>query len=336
MVDVSTCSSHAPLQSVLDRFHGLRQFLHTLGDTQHLLKPEHLATRLKVLDELDAIIGDLDPNHLKISSDPGLMVRANALRFQFGAANEMLYEAAHTEIALWGHSTALAGWLRDAATDRENGRARPGLSFDLLDEIVCGVLQLRGPAGPGLLPSPEMTAYQPTPVRHILDLIERCELSDDDILVDLGSGLGHVPLLVYILTGIRTLGIEVQRDHAASAQQTAQRLNLKRVQFVAEDVRVTNLSVGTVYYMFTPFTGSILTEVLQQLCRQSQTRPITICALGPCTRILQAQSWLRTNQRTDTERITIFRSFRHSIGNNLPESGKTFFPTTLSVDQIHI
>ena len=187
-------------------------------------------------------------------------------------------------------------------------RPRPGLRLDLLDEIVCGVLQLREPEEEGRLASPEMVAYQPTPTRHILDLITASKLSSDDILLDLGSGLGHVPLVVGILTGIRTIGVEIQPRHVASAQQAAQRLNLSNVQFVAEDARVTDLSTATVFHMFTPFTGSILTELVHRLHKESQSRPIRITSLGPCTHILQAQTWLRTNQQPDTERITAFLS----------------------------
>ena len=264
--------------------------------------------RLNALDQLDAIIGGLDPGAVTTCSDRGLMADARALRLQFETANTMLYHAAQAEIAIHGNSPALDGWLREARKDGKAETPRPGLSFDLFDEIVSGVLQLCGSEGASYLPSPEMTAYQPTPARHILDLIAACKFASDDVLVDLGSGLGHVPLLVGILTGIRTLGVEVRPDYAASAQRAAQRLNLRGVRFVAEDARTTDLSGGTVFYMFTPFTGSILTDVLHRLHRQSETRQITICALGPCTRILQAQTWLGANHRPDTERIAIFRS----------------------------
>lgn len=306
MVDVSTLIQRPSLQSAVGRFHDLRQSLHAFGQRRHLLQPEQLAMRLKVLDKLDAIIGDVDAPIA--CSDPGLIACARALRSQFEAANNMLYDAAHAEIALRGDSSALDRLLRDIASVVGDEKHQLGLSFDLFDEIVCDVLQLRGPIEAGLLPSAEMTAYQPTPARHILDLITRCRLSSDDILVDLGSGLGHVPLLVSIRTGIRTLGIEIQPDHAASAQRAARRLNLTRVRFMAEDARTTDLSSGTVFYMFTPFTGSILTEVLHRLHKQSKARPIRICTLGPCAHVLQDQTWLRTNQLTDAERITIFSS----------------------------
>lgn len=264
--------------------------------------------RLSVLDELDALTGDLDLRSLHSCCGSELIMAASAISSQFEAANHALYRAAHAEIALQGNSPTLDRWLRELVDDRESERPHSGLRFDLLDEIVSGVLQFRGPGEAGLLPSAEMTAYQPTPARHILDLIASCRFASGDVFVDLGSGLGHVPLLVCILAGIRALGVEVQPDHAASAHETARRLNLSGVQFLAEDARNTDLSDGTVFYMFTPFTGSILAEVVDRLRTQSKTRQIKICTLGPCTCILQRQTWLKVDQRSDTERIAIFRS----------------------------
>jgi hypothetical protein len=307
-----------------DRYQELRLFLHGVRDRRHLLRPEQLALRLNALDELDAVLGNLDPGALETCpetcSAPELIARANVLRSQLEAANEMLYKTARAEIVLRGNSPAMARWLMELANNGDAEGPRPGLSpgrspgrspglgFDLLDEIVCGVLQLREPGEAGFLRSPEMTDYQPTPARHILDLIAVCKLSDDDILVDLGSGLGHVPLLVSILTGIRTVGVEVQPAYAVSAQASARNLNLSHVRFATEDARMTDLSDGTVFYLFSPFKGSILTDVLSRLQKEAAERPIRVCSLGPCTRALQGQTWLQPSAPPDTGRIAVFRS----------------------------
>ena len=57
-----------------------------------------------------------------------------------------------------------------------------------------------------------------------------------------------------------------------------------------------------------PFWGSILTDVLSELRQQSEQRSIRIGSLGPCTRTLEGQSWLRAAERTETERIAVFQS----------------------------
>jgi hypothetical protein len=292
----------------MDRLHELRRFLHDVGDVRCLLRPEGLTTRLNLLDRLDAVMGDFDSQDLETVCDPGLILHAASLKSQFEAANQTMFAAAHADLVHWGNSPVFDRWLTELGHDRKTERPRPGLSFDMLDEIACEVLQFRGPGEAGILPSPEMTAYQPTPMRHILDLIATSAFSCKDVFVDLGSGLGHVPLLVCILAKIRTIGVEVQPEYAASAQETAQQLNLSRVQFMAEDARAADLSTGTVFHMFTPFTGSILSDVLDRLHWQSKTRQIRISSLGPCTRILQRQTWITQTRPSGTENIAIFRS----------------------------
>jgi Histone methylation protein DOT1 len=184
----------------------------------------------------------------------------------------------------------------------------PGPGFDWRDELVSGILQFSEPGEPDLYRLPEMVPYQPTPVRHILHLIAASLLSEDDVFVDLGSGLGHVPLLVSILTGVRSVGIEVQAAYVASAQECAQSLRLSRVRFVAEDARAADLSDGTVFYLYSPFMGSILTDVLSMLRRESTRRLIKVCSLGPCTSTVANETWLKTSSLPSTGRIAVFSS----------------------------
>ena len=258
-----------------------------------LFRPERLLKRLIALDELDAAFCNLNSG------------RAKALRSQLEAANAELYQSVRSEIVGEGWSRTLHQWMEPTVRDEKTRGPLPGLSFDIRDEIVSDVLQLREPSETSLARSPEMAPYQPTPVRHILDLIVASKLSSTDLLVDLGSGLGHVSLLVSILTGIRTLGVEVQSEYVASAQECAHCLYLSQAKFIAEDVRDADLSTGSVFYLYSPFTGSILTEVLRALRRESTKRLIKICSLGPCTSALANEPWLKANTRPDSERIAI-------------------------------
>lgn len=304
---MSTTSHGFDLICPADRCHALQHFILGLGNISCLLQPERLACRLTLLDELDFMIGGLDLEELAQFSDPQVMVRAKALRSEFEAANEKVYAAARTAIAAQKNVLAIQRLLLESSSDGER-EPRPGLAFDILDEIVNGILQLREPCGVSLPQSPEMVLYQPTPARHILDLIAVSGLSSGDILVDLGSGLGHVPLLASILTGCRALGIEFQPAYVASAQESALTLNAIRVQFVAEDAREADISIGTVFYMFSPFNGSILTDVLNRLFKESKNRQIRLCSLGPATRVLRRQSWLRSDNPPVDDRIALFKS----------------------------
>ena len=287
---------------------GPQALLSALEADGSLFQPEQLRNRLIALDNLDAGFGSLDSEDSTRSTDSRIHQRAMALRTRLEAANAELYQSVRSQIVSGRQPRALLHWLQDSTSRNESKSPSPGLGFDWRDDLLSGVLQLHEPGEPDLQLSPEMVFYQPTPVRHILHLIAANALAEDDVFVDLGSGLGHVPLLVSMLTGARSLGIEVQAAYVASAWECALSLHLSRVRFIPQDAREADLSRGTVFYLYSPFRGSILTDVLSALRMEGARRSIKICSLGPCTRTVANERWLKASAVPDTGRITVFDS----------------------------
>ncbi|MET0255067.1 MAG: methyltransferase domain-containing protein, partial [Luteibacter sp.] len=185
-----------------------------------------------------------------------------------------------------------------------------GQHYDPLDTLLAGVLALDEPlAEAGPLPA-EMVFYQPTPARHIVDGITRGAIGPGDVVLDLGSGLGHVPLLAHILTGARCHGVERDASYVNVATRAATGLGLSGVTFTEGDARDAGFDGVDVFYLFTPFIGSVLRDVVAKIAAVAATRPVRIVALGPCTRTFARQPWLRSDD-TDpeaSERIVLFRS----------------------------
>jgi hypothetical protein len=273
-----------------------------------LFQPGQLRKRLIALDDLDARIGGFDFEDSTRWTESRIHQRAKGLRTRLEAANSELYQSVRSDIVRGGQPRALLEWLQDSASRNESKGPSPGLGFDYRDELLSGVLQLHEPSEPNPQRSPEMVFYQPTPVRHILHLIAAAALAEDDVFVDLGSGLGHVPLVVSMVTGARSVGIEVEAAYVASARECAQSLRLSRVQFMAQDAREADLSSGTVFYLYSPFKGSILTDVLSALRMESTRRSIKICSLGPCSRTIANETWLKASALPHTGGVTIFYS----------------------------
>ena len=305
---MSTTISAVSREGEIECNHDLHAFLCDLEADSSLFQPEQLRERLIALDDLDAGFGGFDSEDSTRCTDSRLHQRAKTLRTRLEAANSELYQSVRSDIVRGGQPRALLHWLEDSAGQNESKGPMLGMGFDNRDELVSGVLQLREPSEPDLQRSAEMVHYQPTPVRHILHLITATALAKDDVFVDLGSGLGHVPLLVSMVTGAQSLGIEVQAAYVASARKCAQSLHLSRVRFIAQDAREADLSSGTVFYLYSPFKGSILTDVLSALRMESTRRSIKICSLGPCTRTVANETWLKASALPDTGRITVFDS----------------------------
>lgn len=288
----------------------LHDFLSELEGRSSLFKPEQLRGRLEVLDEIDAGFGDFNSGQFKNDWNERIYRRVKAIRTRLEAVNAELYQSIRSEIRHGAQPHALLQWIQSSENDDEAGSPASDLAdlaYDYRDELLSGIFQFCEPREANLHRVREMVFYQPSPVRHILQLIAASALCEADVLVDLGSGLGHVPLLASLLTGAQSLGVEVEAAYVASAQQCAQSLHLNRVRFIHEDARVADLSSGTVFYLYSPFTGSILAAVLERLRRESAYRPIRICTLGPCTCTIARESWLEASTLPDPGQITVFR-----------------------------
>jgi hypothetical protein len=272
----------------------LRNLVEELEQDRSLDEPDRLRRRIEALDLLEGYL--LDP-----TSGAGIHQRARSLYTRLEAANFELYRDIRRRIQRGAGADTLLPWAP------ESGLAH-GQAYDYLDELIIGVLEFEEP-GSGIAPlGAEMVFYQPTPARHIFELFCLTALTERDVLVDLGSGLGHVALLASICTRARSIGIELEPAYIDCARQSAQGLNLNNVTFIEQDARTADLSVGTVFYLYTPFTGTILRAVLDSLRREAATRQIRICTFGPCTPTIAEEEWLESLGPLDTDRVAVFRS----------------------------
>jgi hypothetical protein len=268
----------------------LLSLVEELEQDRSLLEPDRLRDRLEALDRLEAYLLYDSNCH-----------RASALYDRLEAANFDLYQTIRREIQRGAGPDVLLPWAH------ESGHAH-GEGYDYLDELIIGVLQFEEPGSEGATLAAEMVPYQPTPARHIFDLIGRTALTERDVLVDLGSGLGHVALLASICTSARSIGIELEPAYIDCARQSAQGLNLTNVTFIEQNARTADLSTGTVFFLYTPFNGTILRTVLDSLEREAASRRIRICTFGPCTPTIAEEQWLETTGVLATDRIAVFYS----------------------------
>ena len=272
----------------------MQALLDALERDPALREPDCLRERLDALDRIELLqLGDAPV-------PAATAQRIEVLREDFGALNTASF--AHAREAI--RRGAVPALLQRCLDEPEHAE---GDGYDWRDELVDGVLQLRPPS-PAASPLPaDMVAYQPTPARHVFDLLGQAQLGAHDVLVDLGSGLGHVPLLAAICSGASSVGIERDPSCVACAQAGADALRLSRARFLCMDARAADFSHGTLFYLYTPFRGAVLDTVLGALRREAQCRALRIAAHGPCVATLAALPWLATATPPRADRITLFR-----------------------------
>ena len=297
----------------------LQQWVGKLEDDLTLLMPNRVQQRLEALDRLDAYFPELaeaeihDPEQeaeidgveIDTLDAAGLARRARWIRDRLETSNREFYEAIRDQVRRGAGRLALRPWTR---LSREQAEASHGMRFDFRDDLICGLLQLEQPQGGPLKSEPEMVFYQPTPARHIFNLIGLSALTAEDVFLDIGSGLGHVPLLISICTDARAIGIELEGAYVERARQCAEWLNLDRVRFFEQDARVADYSTGTVFYLYTPFSGAMLQGVVDRLKQEAASRQIRVCSYGPSTSVIAREPWLSATSVPDADRITVFRS----------------------------
>jgi hypothetical protein len=274
----------------------LPMLLDQLEDHPSLAQPDRLHERLEALDALERCLA------LAGTIEASLVSRAEGLVAKLEAINAALYQSIRDDIRCGRGAASLLAWARVGQPE--------GDGYDALDELVGGVLRFAPPDAPATALSAEMVAYQPTPARHAFAMLARIGLDSGDVLVDLGSGLGHVPLLAAICTGAHAIGVELEPAYVACARQVAVELAVPRVEFLQQDARAVDFGGGTVFYLYTPFRGAIMREVLERLRAEAARRDIRICTFGPCTPVVAREAWLSGSDEPRTDRIAIFRSAR--------------------------
>jgi hypothetical protein len=263
-----------------------------------LLDPANFQRRMAVLDEHDLYCSG--PELLDSAPRKDTFNRARLFSSQLEAANNQLFASIRYQIQTGVCPAEFSSLLSGLTTPPH------GLAYDHLDDLMAGVFQFEAPTEELRPLAPDSIFYQPTPARHILHLIHAASITSADTFIDLGSGLGHVALLTSICTGAPCMGIELDPAWVSNAQKCADLLNLRNMTFLAQDAREADLSSGTVFYLYTPFTGATLADVLSSLRIQSSLRPIRICTFGPCSLSISTESWLKPLAPPAADQITVF------------------------------
>lgn len=165
-----------------------------------------------------------------------------------------------------------------------------GPGYDARDAFLNGLLHPEPVPAALLALEPEMVPFQKTPIRILMEMIARAGLGPADVFCDVGSGLGQIPIALHLLTGARAFGIECEPAYVASARACAAAIGLSAVAFLEADARAADYSAATVLFLYTPFRGRMLQEVLERIHDQCRSG-IRLFAYGPCTAEIAGPRW---------------------------------------------
>ncbi|WP_143195436.1 class I SAM-dependent methyltransferase [Archangium sp. Cb G35] len=211
-------------------------------------------------------------------------------------------EETHRESAEWIRSLLLKAQSTPAVFRTALMSVPPSERDAWLDQVLG--LDSFPDDGPELPPG--CVPYLPCPVDALLRIVECAEVQASDVFVDVGSGVGRAAALVHLLTGASAIGIEIQPGLVHAARDLAARLNVLRFSPLQGDAAVLTgrITIGSIFFLYCPFSGDRLEKVLDALESIARTRPIRVCCVDLP---LPSRPWL-TFAAPPSGNLTVYRS----------------------------
>jgi hypothetical protein len=275
------------------RFPDIESNIQAIANSTSLYDEKNFDARTDAIDFLEFHILDQIDALRKVESDQDRLAefhhQAKEIKCQLEEIDTKLFQRLPQEIKEKKYTSkmfeALVGEYVSSKNQEEEG-------YDILDIFINRLLAVRDMPEQSKPLEPEMVFYQKTPARIIFELVKDTGFAEDDVFFDIGSGLGQVVMLVNLLAGIRAVGVEFDPAFCKYSEECAAMLGLQDVAFINADASETDYSNGTVFFMYTPFRGKMLEDVLDALRKESLKRKIRIITYGPCTAEVAKQNWL--------------------------------------------
>lgn len=148
-----------------------------------------------------------------------------------------------------------------------------------------------------------------TPYEVVRTMVKKLNMDDSDVLYDLGSGFGRVPIYTSLATYAQCKGIEIVPQRVAESIAVKNKLGVNNLEFIQGNVLEQDYSDGTVFFLFNPFSPQTLEEVNKKLRQLAETKKIRVVSLGPSTSFFNKQDWLKTIEPKDQPWcLTIYES----------------------------
>ena len=192
------------------------------------------------------------------------------------------------------HRALLCGG--DVASFRRRLSGLPSLDRDAWVDRVLGFSELPddGPALPR-----DGVAYLPAPVALLQRAVELAKLGPDDLIVDVGAGIGRAALVLHLLSGARVRGVEIQPQLVAQGRRVLDAVGRSAVSLVEGDATQADAD-ATAFFLYCPFDQGRLARWLESLRGRAAVR---IAAIDlPFPRL----AWLE--QLGSEDGLTVWRS----------------------------
>ncbi|MHB9154869.1 MAG: SAM-dependent methyltransferase [Endomicrobiales bacterium] len=158
----------------------------------------------------------------------------------------------------------------------------------------------------------DAACYQATAGSHVEAMLEYLRLGPEDVFVDLGCGKGRVMCRVAMERVKKVVGVELRKELYEAAREIMRGVRpVSPVEVYQEDAAGFLSTDGTVFYLFNPFGGNTVREVVKNIRESLRLNPRSIrivynnCVHGE---YLESADWLVKEGRVPGTVTWVWRS----------------------------
>jgi cyclopropane fatty-acyl-phospholipid synthase-like methyltransferase len=132
--------------------------------------------------------------------------------------------------------------------------------------VVCLAASIAPLGAQQAAPRPDVI-YVPTPQAVVDAMLKVAKVTSSDVVYDLGSGDGRIPVTAAKVYGARAIGIDIDPQRIKEANANAQSAGVTdKVKFLNQDLFTTNISEATVVTLY--LLPSLNTKLLPKLNKE--------------------------------------------------------------------
>jgi SAM-dependent methyltransferase len=137
-------------------------------------------------------------------------------------------------------------------------------AFLLAAAASLGAVPAAAQAPPQIGQVSKDSVWVPTPERMIRRMLQMADVTPDDLVVDLGSGDGRIPVYAAKHFGARAVGVEIEENLVRMSVESARAQGVAdRARFVQQDLFAFDLSDATVIALY--ISPGVMTKLKPQL-----------------------------------------------------------------------
>jgi SAM-dependent methyltransferase len=141
--------------------------------------------------------------------------------------------------------------------------------------LLTGLGQIPVTAGSSSYTQQSLAPYVPTPQSVVDRMLEIAQITSKDVVYDLGSGDGRIPITAAKKYGARAVGVDIDPERIAEAEVNAKAAGVEKlVTFKLQDAMETDVSEATVVTLYLLSSSNL------------KLRPILTRQLKPGARIV--------------------------------------------------